>query len=115
MPFKKGKENVFYKHGLSQTRFYRIYKAMMYRCYNENTSYYHIYGGKGIKVCKRWHNFRNFEIDMLDNYRNHLKVYGRKNTSLDRINSNKNYMWSNCRWATIKQQANNRRNKKIKE
>jgi len=80
---------------------------MKQRCRNKNLSNYNDYGGRGIKVCKRWEKFENFRDDMLATHEEHL--------SLDRIDNNGNYEPNNCRWATIKQQANNtRRSNRIK-
>jgi hypothetical protein len=74
---------------------------MLQRCTNPKARGYKDYGGRGIKVCARWKKFDNFLADM-----------GRrpKGTSLDRFpNPNGNYEKRNCRWATRKQQQNNRR------
>lgn len=90
-------------HGLSKIPEYAIWNGMKNRCYNENVYKYSDYGGRGIEVCERWKNsFVNFLNDM-----------GRrpsKKHSLDRIKVNGNYTPSNCRWATPKQQAKNKRN-----
>lgn len=71
---------------------------MIQRCTNPNVQHYKHYGGRGIKVCKRWLLFENFLEDM-----------GPRppGTSIDRINLNKNYMPSNCAWADRKTQARN--------
>lgn len=71
------------------------------RCYNVNHDAYSLYGGRGIKVCKRWlSSFENFIEDM-------GKKPGPK-YSIDRINSNGDYKPSNCRWATAQEQIRNR-------
>lgn len=99
----KGKNNPNYKHGHSskgkQSPTYNSWVAMIKRCYNENHEKYHTYGGRGITVEKRFHEFINF-----------LEYMGKrpKNTSLDRINSNGNYKTGNMRWSTVDIQTRNR-------
>ena len=91
------------KHGHSGMRSstYRSWENMKDRCINSTSSNFKYYGGRGIKVCDRWLNsFQNFLSDMNE------KPVG---TSLDRIDNDGNYEPSNCRWATFKQQAQNRR------
>lgn len=81
---------------------YRAWCHMKTRCYNPNTNRWQFYGGRGIKVCKKW----------LKSYKVFLADMGRKPTlkhSLDRINNNGNYKPSNCRWATDIEQWENRR------
>lgn len=90
------------KHGLSKTPTYRCWCDMLTRCNNPNNKYYNIYGGRGIKVCKRWLSFINFYKDM------GIKPIDK---TLDRINNDGNYEPSNCRWATIRQQNANKRPK----
>ena len=77
---------------------YQIWYNMLRRCENSKDKSYHDYGGRLIKVCKRWHKFENFFKDM-----GH-KPNGK---SLDRINNNGNYELSNCKWSTPAEQNNN--------
>jgi hypothetical protein len=95
------------KHGVSKrpgkvlSITYESWCRMRGRCNNPNDSTYHRYGGRGIKICRRWNNFENFLKDM--GKRPSLKH------SLDRKNNDKGYYKSNCKWSTVKEQANNRR------
>ena len=92
------------KHGHSRrgkmTQTYRSWADMLKRCNNKNSWAYKYYGGRGIKVCKRWFKYENFLEDM--------GIRSSKLT-LDRKDNDKGYELSNCRWATRKQQSQNRR------
>lgn len=96
------------KHGHTKshtsTRSYESWGSMKQRCLNPNAQNYYLYGGRGISICDEWldkdHGFENFLADMGERP---------DGTSIDRINPDGNYEPSNCRWATPKQQQNNRR------
>ena len=91
-------------HGLSKHPLYRIWRAMLSRCYYEGDTDYSYYGGRGILPCKEWRNdFKAFYNWALSNgYEPGL--------TLDRINVNSDYKPSNCRWITQKEQCSNKRN-----
>lgn len=88
-------------HGKTRTRVYSTYRAMKDRCYTPKARRYNNYGGKGIKVCAEWkESFENFYKDMGE------RPPGK---SLDRVDGNKDYSKSNCRWADIFEQNRNKR------
>ena len=91
------------KHGDTGSRLYQIWAAMKRRCYNPNTAYYEIYGGRGVTVCESWQNYVPFkEWAYSVGYTDTL--------TLDRIDCDGDYTPNNCRWISIQEQQRNRRN-----
>lgn len=91
-------------HGLStgeNQRTYKIWRGMMDRCYNSKSPSFELYGGRGVRVCERWHEVRNFFLDM------GLAPAGH---SIERVDPNGDYGPLNCKWIPRSQQSANRRN-----
>lgn len=97
---RKGILNPNHKHGMSKTRVYRCWANMISRCSNPNLKNYNYYGGRGISVCERWHDFINFFNDM---------GHPPEKMSLERVDVNGNYELENCIWADSKTQSLNKR------
>lgn len=95
----------FYKHGLSNHPLYSRYQGMMKRCYDIKSEFYEDYGGRGISVCEEWRN------DFMAFYNWAIQNGYHKSLDLDRYpNNDGNYEPNNCRFATEKENCNNRRN-----
>lgn len=97
------------KHGMHETRFYNIWRSMLNRCRSPKNTRYEDYGGRGIIVCDNWIKFENFRDDLYEKYLEHVKLYGERNTSIDRLNVDGNYELSNVKWATVSEQSINKR------
>jgi len=94
-------------HGMSKTVEYQIWAGIIKRCNNKNYREFHLYGGRGITVCKRWESFENFYADM--------GPRPSSSHSVDRNDVNGNYEPANCSWATDIQQGLNCRKTHVVE
>lgn len=101
--------DIMTSHGDNGTDFHNVWGGMKQRCLNENNHAYKDYGGRGISFDPRWEEYVLFKEDMYESYLEHIKQYGKKETTLDRTNNDEDYSPENCRWATHREQQENTR------
>lgn len=100
MPKARGPKNGNYVHGMSKTKTYNTWRGMVERCTREDHIGWEDYGGKGVTICDEWFEFENFFRDMGERP---------EGMTLDRIDPTQGYSKQNCRWATLRDQAINKR------
>lgn len=89
-------------HRMTNTRLWSIWQGMRWRAQDKADKNY---GGRGITICPEWENFWDFYRDMSPTYQDHLTI--------ERVDVNKPYSKSNCRWATNMEQQSNKRNNRV--
>ena len=104
---RRGTEHKWCVNQIEFTKhFHSKWTKMRDRTNNPNNIRYKYYGGRGISS-DAWKYFIDFYDDMYESYLEHVKEYGEKETTLDRINPNDNYYKNNCKWSTLSEQNGN--------
>lgn len=88
------------RHGMSNTKLYKVWQSMKTRCSNPKSNRFRYYGGKGITYDPTWETFEGFYTDMHEGYKEGI--------TLDRIDRAKGYSKENCRWVNVTAQNNNK-------
>lgn len=88
-----------FKHGMKESKIYKIWSGMKKRVFNKNDSHYYRYGGRGIGICDEWLDFMNFYRDMNESYKTGL--------SIERIDNDGDYCPENCKWIPLADQGIN--------
>ena len=95
-----------FKHGMVNTTIYQKWASMIQRCENPNAPHYEYYGGRGIKVCKEWHDFKKF-------YEDAIELGYREGDTIERKENDGHYCFKNVKFANQFVQANNKRSNKF--
>lgn len=104
------------RHGLSETKFWKVWKCMIDRCATKRPEIKKNYADRGITIDPKYLGplgFEAFRDDFYQEYLEHVEKFGKKNTTFDRIENDGNYTKDNCRWTTKEIQNLNRRNMPI--
>ncbi len=100
---------------LNNIHLFETWQSIIDRCYNPKNHAYKWYGGKKInptRVCDKWQDYAGFKEDNWEEYTNHVKQYGRKQTTIDREDESGDYCSFNCSWGDWEQQGRNKSNTK---
>jgi hypothetical protein len=100
--YRETRHTISRTHGMRGTKIYNVWRIMKQRCCDPNNNSYKYHGARGIRVCEKWQTFAGFYEDMGNGYASGLTI--------DRINNNGDYCKDNCKWSTVEEQNNNKRN-----